>query len=83
MITGGCLQKVKMNFDGVLSTIMQKVSTGIVVWNSKGECLTMRTKFRSICSSLLVESKAALLGIQTPIAMRVKKIIVEGDQRLS
>lgn len=53
---------------------------GIVVWNSKREGLTIRSK-RNICSPLLEECEAALLGIRTSIVIGARQIVVEGDSK--
>lgn len=68
----------KMNFDDALSTMQLKANIEIVVHISKGECLNIRAKQRSICLPLMTKSEAALLGLHTIVAMGVKKLVVEG-----
>lgn len=72
---------IKMNFNSAISTLKQKASMGIVIRNTKGEAITIRSKSRNICSPLQVESEAALLEIQTCIAIGAKRVIVEGDSK--
>lgn len=71
-----------MNFDGTLSTTKQKASMWIVVPKSKGDCLNIRAKQNSICSSLMVESKVTLLRLHTTISIGVTKLMVEGDSKV-
>lgn len=74
---------VKMNFDGALFTRNQKASMDIVIRNSKGKCIIIRHKQRSIYSPVQAESEAALFGLQMAISMGVKKIVVEGNSKIT
>lgn len=55
---------------------------GIVVCNSKGDCLNIRAKQKSFCLPIMIESEAALSGIHMTISMGIKKLVIEGNAKI-
>lgn len=59
--------------------LSKKAGLGVVIRDSNGHAVICRAKQRHLCSPLMVECEVALLGLQTAIALGIKKLEVEGD----
>lgn len=52
---------------------------GVIIRNAKGELMIAKTKIRSLCPSLRIESETTLFALRTSPTLGIDRLILEGD----
>lgn len=52
---------------------------GVIIRDAKGTILIARTRRRELCSLLLTEYKATLMGLRTTNMLGIKNVVIEGN----